>query len=422
MARALTAMLAVLAVVLAAVGTAAPSTAATRTIVVHTDAGFARAAARLRTSGGTIVLRRGSYPSLTLGPRSARPLHVLGSRGTRVGRFLLARTRNVSIGRLAIGPVGADASLELQGASNVDLHDLLVTAKGSRFRATIFVAFAHHVRIRRSTFTHCGDFSPEFANCVTLNRGAHNVVIEDDAFHDCRGCDFVHGRFGSWLTIRRSSFDRALPCHHMSRYRCGHNDLVQLFAGQWLRVERNRFGVYRAGGAQLYLTDDVDHATIVNNVFVGTDPKVPGYHARMGIVLGANESKRLPYYAKVVNNTILTGSRRKDGYEGSIRMSSRYGGVRLWKRPILANNVIALLATAWRVCAASRRFVANVVLAGRNCATDGYAGPDDLDRAGRPLSDSAVIASANRHFAPPIDVTGQPRDAQPDVGAYEYRG
>jgi hypothetical protein len=103
-------------------------------------------------------------------------------------------------------------------------------------------------------------------------------------------------------------------------------------------------------------------------------------------------------------------------------MSSRYGGVRLWKRPIVANNVIALLTTSWRVCAASQRFLANIVLDGKNCATDGYAGPDDLDRSGRPLSDSATIASANRHYAPPVDVSGRRRDAQPDIGAYEYRG
>ena len=131
-------------------------------------------------------------------------------------------------------------------------------------------------------------------------------MIEDNRFHDCFGCDFVNGRFGSHLTIRDNRFERALPCR-MGRYRCGHNDLVQLFGGRRLLVARNHFGVYREGGAQLYLTNAVDYATIVNNVFVGTDPSVPGYRARMGIVIGSSESQRLPYYAQVVNNTILTG-------------------------------------------------------------------------------------------------------------------
>ena len=111
-----------------------------RTIVVGSDAAFARAAQALRKSGGTIVLRAGSYARLELGPRSARPLRVVGSPGTRVGRFLLARTQQVSIGRLTIAPVGGDARLELQGARNVDLHDLHVTARGTDFRSTIFVA------------------------------------------------------------------------------------------------------------------------------------------------------------------------------------------------------------------------------------------------------------------------------------------
>ena len=123
------------------------------------------------------------------------------------------------------------------------------------------------------------------------------MLIEDNRFHDCRGCDFVHGRFGSDLTIRRNRFERSLPCG-MGRYRCGHQDLVQLFAGRRLRVEGNRFGLYRNGGAQLYLTNTVDYATIVNNVFVGTDPRVPGYHARMGIVIGAQRSDACPTSSK----------------------------------------------------------------------------------------------------------------------------
>ena len=396
------------------------SAAHARTIVVRNPKAFERAAAALRQRGGTIVLRPGLYASLVVGPRSGSTLHVVGSGGVRVGRFLLWRTRRVSIGRIRIGPVRGVARLELEGATDIDLHDLLVSARGSDAGASIFVAYAHHVRIRHSVFAHCADHSPDFSNCITLNRGAHSVIIENNWFHDCHGCDFVHGRFGSWLTIRGNRFDRALPCHHMGTHRCGHNDLVQLFAGQWLRVEDNRFGVYRAGGAQLYLTDDVDHATVVNNVFVGTDPTLPGYRARVAIVIGANESKRLPYYAKIVNNTILTGYVRKDGYAGSIRMSSKYGGIRLWKRPIVANNVIALLNTSWRVCGASQRFIDNIVLRGKNCAADGMAGADDLDATGRPRADSEVIDAANRHYAPRFDITGRPRDAHPDIGAYEW--
>ena len=67
---------------------------------------------------------------------------------------------------------------------------------------------------------HCGDRAREFTNCVTLYRWSHRVVIEDNRFHDCLGCDFIHGRFGTHLTIRRNRFDRSLPCR-MSRTGAG---------------------------------------------------------------------------------------------------------------------------------------------------------------------------------------------------------
>jgi hypothetical protein len=266
---------------------------------------------------------------------------------------------------------------------------------------------------------HCGDRAREFTNCVTLYRWSHRVLIEDNRFHDCLGCDFVHGRFGTRLTIRRNRFDRSLPCH-MSAHRCGHQDLVQLFAGRHLRIVGNRFGVYKNGGAQLYLTNNVDYATIVNNVFAGTDPRVPGYRARMGIVVGSNASRRLPYYAKVINNTILSGAVRRDGYAGSIRMSSRYSTVPRWKRPIVANNVIALLDTPARVCNGSQRFIFNVVVKGRGCSRSDQIGSPDLDGRGRPRPTSAVIDGANRHYAPTRDALGRRRTGRPDIGAFEY--
>ena len=195
----------------------------------------------------------------------------------------------------------------------------------------------------------------------------------------------------------------------------------RLFAGRFLRVAGNRFGVYKAGGAQLYLTNNVDYATIVNNVFVGTDPKVPKYRARMGIVIGANRSTRLPHYVKVVNNTILTGARRKDGYEGSIRMSSRYSTVKRWMRPIIANNIIGVLEMPARVCNGSQRFVANLVIQGRGCSKSDRVGPANLDLRGRPRADSTVIDGGNRHYAPRVDPTGRRRTGAPDIGALEYR-
>jgi hypothetical protein len=411
----------ILAVALAGPGQARrPAKARHTTLHVRTDAGFAIAVRRLSRSGGTIVLHPGLYRSLFIPPRSWRPLRIVGVRGVRVQNVLFYETQRVSFGRVRIGPINGDALVEVRSSRHIELHDLVVTARGTRFSSSVLVPDSRDVKIRRSNFMHCGDRAVEFTNCVTLWRWSHHVLIEGNVFHDCQGCDFVHGRFGTDLTIRGNRFDRSLPCS-MGRYRCGHQDLVQLFAGRRLLVARNHFGVYREGGAQLYLTNNLDYATVVNNVFVGTDPRIPGYHARMGIVIGSNASRRLPHYAKVINNTILTGARRRDGYAGSLRMSSRYGGLQHWKRPIVANNVIALLETPGRVCLAAQRFIQNLVIQGRGCSKFDLVGPADLDGRGWPRADSSVIDGANRFYAPPTDATGRFRGNAPDIGALEYR-
>jgi hypothetical protein len=402
-------------------GAAHSSTAApgARTIYVAGDAQFLRAERALARSGGTIVLLPRLYRRLTISARSRRPLRILGTRGARVEDVYFYGTRNVSLGRVRIGPIGGDAVVELWKSRDVVLHELVVRGRG-RSSASILVAEARGVTIRRSDLAHCGDRAPAFVNCVMLYRWSHRVTLEDNRFHDCRGCDFVNGRFGSDLTIRGNTFDRSLPCS-MNRYRCGHQDLVQLFGGRRLRVEGNRFGLYRDGGAQLYLTNAVDYALVVNNVFVGTDRRVPGYHARIGVVIGAKRSKRLPHYARIVNNTILTGARRRDGYAGSLRMSSRYGRVPRWMRPVVANNVLGLLERRGHICSSALRFISNAVIQGTGCSASDRVGPAGLDGRGRPGARSDVIDGANRHYAPSTDATGRRRGGAPDIGAFEYR-
>ena len=412
--------LAIAAAALLATAVAA-ETAQAKTVRVGNAAELAAAARKLGPRGGTIVLRPRLYRRIVVGPRGGRRLRIVGMRGTRVGPVVLDRVRNVSLGRVTVAPIGGDALVDVRGSRGVVLHDLVVTARGTRFSAFVRIPDSRDVTIRGSDFSHCGDHSPEFTNCVLMWRWSHDVTIEDNRFHDCRGCDFVHGRFGSYLTIRRNRFERTLPCR-MGRHRCGHQDLVQLFAGRHLLVERNHFGVYRGGGAQLYLTNNLDYATVVNNVFAATDARVPGYRVRMGIIIGSSASKRLPHYARIVNNTILSGTRRRDGYAGSIRMSSRYGTVLRRKRPVVANNVLALLKRRGHVCSAAKRFSHNIVINGTGCSPSDQTGFADLDGGGRPRAASAAIDAGDRRYAPRFDATGRRRDAVPDVGAFEYRG
>lgn len=384
---------------------------------------FVAAISALRNTGGTIRLRRNYYAGeFVVGSRSARPLRIVGERGVRVESLLLEGTQHVSVSRLTIAPIGEDAWLRVSRSRHIDLHDLLVTAKRTHYRATLQIIESRHVTIRRSEFRHCGDRSPLFSNCVHLKHGTRHIRIVDNWFHDCRGCDFIHGRFGYDLTLRGNRFERALPCR-MNHERCRHQDLVSFWSGDRLLVERNSFGVYRLGAAQLYLIRGVDRVSIVNNVFRGTDPRVPGYLARVAIIVGSKGSKRVPRRVRIVNNTILTGARRIDGYAGSIRMSGVYWRLQPRKRPLLANNVIGLVEDPHHVCSVARRAVSNVVLRGVACRGHNRVGRVHLDRHGRPTAASTLLIDrANRVLSARRDIDGRARGSRPDIGAYEYRG
>jgi hypothetical protein len=411
----------VLALVVLA-GAPAAEPAGSKTIRVRNDRQFQVAVSKLANSGGTIRLLPHFYRSLVVPPRSDRRLRIVGTRGVRIQRLLFDRTKNVSLSRVTITPRTEHAIVEVNESKHIDLDRLFVTARGTRLSASVTAWRSRYVTVRRSTFTHCGDRSTEWSICLELFRRTQRITVEDNWFHDCYGCDFIHGRFGSHLTLRRNRFERTLPCG-MGRVRCGHQDLVQLFAGQWLRVERNHFGVYKFGGAQLYLTGPVDHVSIANNVFVGRDPRVPAYRSRTALVIGAKSSDRLPRFVEVVNNTILTGARRIDGYAGSLRMSRayRYGGYSRRERPLVVNNVIGLLQTWGRVCFGARGSVSNVVVHGHMCSRSDGRGRVYLDPQGRPTARSKLlIGRANRSQAPRYDMTGRPRGRAPDIGAYEY--
>jgi hypothetical protein len=390
---------------------------------VRNSAELAAAVTRLRDAGGTIRLRRNDYAGEIVVPRrSARPLRIVGERGVRVESLSLEGAQHVMVSRLTIAPAGEDAWLRILGSRHITLDDILVTARGTRYRATVQIAGSSHVTIRRSEFRHCGDRSLLFSNCVHLKPHTRHVRIVDSVFHDCRGCDFVHGRFGYDLTLQGNRFERALPCH-INRERCRHQDLVQLWSGKHLYVEGNTFGVYRRGAAQLYLARAVDDASVVNNVFLGRDPRVPGYRARIAIIVGSKGSKRVPLRARIVNNTILTGARRVDGYAGSIRMSSVYWSLQRRKRPLVANNVIGLLEVPHHVCSVARNAVSNVVLRGVACRGANLVGDVHLDPQGRPTAASTLLIDrGSRGLSARRDIDGRLRDARPDIGAYEYRG
>jgi hypothetical protein len=143
----------------------------------------------------------------------------------------------------------------------------------------------------------------------------------------------------------------------------------------------------------------------------------------MALIVGAKGSDRLPRFVEVVNNTILTGFKRIDGYEGSLRISRayRYGGYSRRERPLIVNNVIAVLRTYGRVCFGVRGSLSNLIVRGHRCSRSDIVGPPHLDGRGRPTERSLLlIDQASRGYAPPRDIRGRRRAGAPDIGAYEY--
>jgi hypothetical protein len=403
---------------------AGPASAA---ITVSNPAEFQAAVARLRLAGGTIVLRPSRYGELVVSARGARRLHVVARPGASAGRVVLDGAQAVRFVGLAVTPSAQDAHLVVSRSHRIAFERLTVRGGGRR-RANASVLDSADVRFSRSSFSRCGEGkTPNAGYCLRVNRN-RRLVVASSRFTDCFGCDFVHGA-GNWgLSIVASTLERALVgrCGRSIR-RCHHQDLIHLGGGRRLRFDRNRFGIYQTpGAAQIYLTAGIRGVTVTNNVFLGTDPRLPGYSAPNALWIGNRLDADVPRDVVIANNTILTGRPRRvrgDNFvtAASVVLSPVYNRLPISERPIVANNVIRLVRTWWRLCAQVRAAVSNLIVSGRRCSPDDHRGDPRVDARGRPTAASTLLFDrANRRYATRYDILRVPRGDKPDIGAYEY--
>jgi hypothetical protein len=393
-----------------------PAAAEAATLRVGSEAAFAAAVETLGQRAGTIVLRARRYDVLYVARRGTRPLTVRAERGASIRWLRLAGARAVRLVGLRIESRGSEARLEIAHSQNILVERVRIRGK-THIPAWLKLDGSHGVTIRRSEFTRCG----ELKTCVLTGRTSRLRLV-GNRFHDCRGCDFVRGHFGRGMLIRGNRFDRALrgPCGRNPAV-CNHQDLIELQGGRRLQVERNHFGLYQLpGGGQLYLLEDVRHVVIRNNVFLARDPRVPGVESHVGINLGGKRG--VPRNVLITHNTVLSGKRRPaKGVNGSVRFVERFVRVPHGERPILANNVIRLARNPRQLCDWARWSVSNVILNGAGCSASDVVGDPRLDRRGRPTSGSTLtIDRADARWATLYDFDWKRRDAQPDIGAYEY--
>ena len=200
-ARAVAALVAcALALVLADGIDPASAAGAGKTISVRSDAGFAKAVKRLKRSGGTIRLLPHRYRRLVVGPRSWRPLRIVGTRGARVGaRPCSTGTQRVSFGRVTVAPVAGDA--RHRGVAVAPRRRSTTSSSPPAGTRALRVDPRARLARRHHQPEHVHPLRrPRPASSRTASRstaGRIDVVIEDNRFHDCLGCDFVNGRFGS---------------------------------------------------------------------------------------------------------------------------------------------------------------------------------------------------------------------------------
>ncbi len=314
-----------------------------------------------------------------------------------------------------------DGGIHAISSLHIKLSNLTFTAIGTTRKVGINLDHSSHVIVNHSAFAHCGDNTPRWSMCI-LPRYASYVTIENNRFHDCLGCDFIHGRAGPDLLIKSNTFNRALACHHTWE-KCGHQDMIELFLADGMTVRDNIFGVNQFGGAQLYMALAVDHVRVLDNLFLASDPRAPRVVPRAGILVGTKAALRVPHDVDIINNTILSGSPRPDHDSLSIVVSHRYLGLRRAWQPLIANNILGKQLSPKLVCPRLRRSSHNLIEQGVACGSTDTVGDPLLSARERPTAASAlVIDQANPVYAPLFDLRGRRRRGPPDIGAYEYRG
>ena len=276
------------------------------------------------------------------------------------------------------------------------------------------------VRILRSRFRRCKEYAP----CIHLGRSSR-VRITGSTFEECYGCDFIRGAVGTGLVIHDNVFGNALvgECSLEAGRECNHQDLIQIGGGENILVSRNRFGIYEIGAAQLYLKGPLRNVVVRNNVFRGTDPVRPGHVAPVGITVGnVTEPVHPPLGVVIAHNTILSGALHGRGSFSSIALTPAYAALPQEDRPIVVNNVLAVVQTPEWLCDQAAATINNIVREGTACSETDLLLDPLLDLvSGTPGLDSPTIDRGASGWAT-VDVDGNRRDALPDIGAYEYVG
>lgn len=361
-------------IALAALTCLAFATPANAAVHVNTTAEARAAIDRIGNRAGTIVLERGRYGKIVVGPRSskARWLTVRAEPGALTKHLVVARAHRVKLVGLRVTNYwGGAGLLYVTRSSQVRLEGISVAGRPGNV-ARIRVAWSGTVSVKGSELSACG----EGAVCLGL-RSSSNVTVSGNIFRDCLGCDFVGISRVTGMRLAGNTLDRALPGPCMGPTTsadaelaavdppgCNHQDLVQVIGAYDLTIEGNRFGAYDYGAAQLYVSGQygADNIVIRDNHFLAADPTVPGLVPVNGLIVGNPPGFRgLPSRVLIEGNTIESGAPRDPGrylyWQGvanSLIVSEGYLDWPVDERPVVVGNTFATMSAPELVCATAQ--------------------------------------------------------------------
>jgi hypothetical protein len=385
---------------------ALPERAHAEEIAVSDPAQFQAALDRVK-AGDVIRLGDAQFPALDVIKRSyPGRVRIVGSPLTTLAGLEIRQSRNISVESLVVTPSGdGDATVKVDESSEIEFRRVrFLGGEGKGRGVDLDIGRgSSRVTVVESEFTLCRSGRP------CLQPGGREISVLRSNFHDCFDCDMIRGG-GSSVTVVGNTFERALRGSGRT-----HNDLIQILGGGPWTIVGNRFGEREFGAAQIYINPGLGNSSnpihdvkILSNIFHGE----MAYAIRLGV--GQQSDVGAPRGVLIANNTILSGRL------SAIWLNDPWASAPLEKRPVIANNILAVSAPA--LCSRARTF-SNLAFKGVACSTSDRVGVAQLDSSGAPLPGSRlVIDRADPAYAPPTDFYGRHRRGRPDLGAIEVAG
>jgi hypothetical protein len=372
------------------------------------NASTLNAAIKNAKSGDVIQLANGNYGhvDITKHNYSGAGLVIRGGRGAVVSDVVFNASSFITLSGMTLAPSGSTANITIQvGSHNVTIDNIYANGVnenlGARVRANESTS---NIVIQNSEFTQCGRATP----CTGL--GGTNMLVQNNNFHDCADCDFIHGG-GTNIQI----IDNTLNNGYHVDCSC-HIDLIQVMGGAHWLIAGNTLGYRESGAGQLFISpstsrSSINDVTVVNNLFwPGTGP-----HAMLSAMrVASHPGAPLPSNIRIISNTVMTG------VISSINLDDDYARVPLASRPLVADNVVLRMYP--NQCA-NGQWIDNLFQTGTRCSTGGNdLGNAALDRSYKPTGGSSMVINRANSAAPDRDANGCTRSGAPDRGAFEYGG